>query len=178
MADAEVGREREALLGALQTAGADFIVIGGAAIQSHGEAYVTQDVDITPARTEANLARLAATLNTLRCRLVVDPADASQDVPVPAGYFTTSTLARQDVWNLMTVHGKLDIAFVPSGFAAGFDALRPRATDLVVALTSLRALVAALEDVEHSKRLAGRPKDRRYLEAVGRLRPPGTPPTS
>ncbi len=76
------------------------------------------------------------------------------------------------------MHGKLDIAFVPSGFAAGFDALRPRATDLVVALTSLRALVASLEDVEHSKRGAGRPKDRRYLETVGRLRPPGTPPTS
>lgn len=75
MADAEVGREREALLGALQAAGADFIVIGGAAIQSHGQAYVTQDVDITPARTQANLARLAAILNTLRCRLVVDPAE-------------------------------------------------------------------------------------------------------
>lgn len=172
MADASVGRDREALLRALLAARADFIVIGGVALQSHGQAYVTQDLDITPARTSATRTRLAAILNTLDSRLVVDPADASQNVPVPPGFFTATTLARADVWNLVTIHGKLDIAFAPAGFAAGYDALRPRASELVVALTSLRTLVAALEDVEHSKRLAGRPKDLRYLESVGRLQPP------
>jgi hypothetical protein len=149
-----------------------FVVIGGAGLQSHGQSYVTQDVDITPARSPANLARLAAILNKLEWRLVVDLTDSSQDVPVPAGYFTVASLGRQDVWNLMTAHGKLDITFTPSGFPTGYDELRRRAQCRPVANTSLQAPVAALEDIEHSKRVAGRPKDRSYLMAVGRLHPP------
>jgi hypothetical protein len=42
-----------------------FIVIGGAAIQSHGGRYDTQDIDLTPDRDETNLVRLAAALNEL-----------------------------------------------------------------------------------------------------------------
>lgn len=138
-------------------------------------AYVTQDVDITPARSPANLARRAATLNTLDCRLVVDAADASQDDPLPAGYFTAANLGRQNIWNLATQLGKLDIAFAPSGFSSGHEQLSRRAKTLRVAQTSLTAAVAALDDVEHSKRVAARPKDRRYLQSVGRLQPPQPP---
>lgn len=36
-----------------------FVVIGGAAIQSHGRRYVTEDIDLTPDTEEANLQRLA-----------------------------------------------------------------------------------------------------------------------
>lgn len=175
MADEPVDARREALLQALQHGGARFILIGGAALQSHGQAYVTQDVDITPARSPENLARLAEILNTLDCRLVVDAADASQDVPLPAGYFTADNLGRQDVWNLATQLGKLDIAFAPSGFPSGYEQLRRRAKTLRVAQTSLAVAIAALDDVEHSKRIAARPKDRRYLQSVGRLQAPRPP---
>jgi hypothetical protein len=164
--------DRDALLRALHQSGAAFVVIGGAALQSHGLAYTTQDIDVTPARSKTNLQRLAATLNDLDCRLVVDVADSSQDVPVPADYFTADNLARQDTWNLNTRHGKLDITFAPAGFTAGYEQLRHRATALHVAQTSMTLPVAALEDVEHSKRTAGRPKDRDYLTQVGRLDPP------
>lgn len=178
MADEPVDERREALLQALAHGGAQFILIGGAALQSHGQAYVTQDVDITPARSPQNLARLAAILNTLDCRLVVDAADASQDVPLPAGYFTADNLGRQEVWNLATELGKLDIAFAPSGFPSGYEQLSRRAKTLRIAQTSLTAAVAALDDVEHSKRVAARPKDRRYLQSVGRLQPPQPPDAS
>jgi len=134
--------DRDALLRALHQSGAAFVEIGGAALQSHGLAYTTQDIDVTPARSKTNLQRLAATLNDLDCRLVVDVADSSQDVPVSAG------------------------------FTAGYEQLRHRATALRVAQTSMTLLVAALEDVEHSKHTAGRPKDRAYLTQVGRLDPP------
>lgn len=41
-----------------------------------------------------------------------------------------------------------------------------------VAETSIEVQVAALNDVEHSKRTADRPKDRTYPIRVGRLQPP------
>jgi len=34
-----------------------FVVIGGAAIQSHGRRYVTEDIDLTPDTDETNLQR-------------------------------------------------------------------------------------------------------------------------
>lgn len=96
-------------------------------------------------------------------------------MPLPAGFFTAENLGRQEIWNLATALGKLDIAFAPSGFASGYAQLQRRAATLPVAQTTITALVAALADVEHSKRVAARPKDRRYLQAVGRLRAPQPP---
>jgi hypothetical protein len=160
---------REALLRALTEADVAFVVIGGAALQSYDQAHRTDDIDVTPEHSQANLARLAAVLNELDCKLVIDPADDSQDVPLPTGYFTASSLARQSIWNLQTAHGKLDVTFHPSGFPNGYDQLRPHAERRQVAQTSVTVRVAALKDVEHSKRTADRPKDRDYLTRVGRL---------
>lgn len=169
MAQHNLDSGREALLRALIEADVAFVVIGGAALQSYDQAHRTDDIDVTPEHSQANLARLAAVLNELDCKLVIDPADDSQDVPLPAGYFTASSLARQSIWNLQTAHGKLDVTFHPSGFPDGYDQLRPRAERRQVAQTSVTVRVAALKDVEHSKRTADRPKDRDYLTRVGRL---------
>ncbi|MGI8729215.1 MAG: hypothetical protein ACR2LK_04395 [Solirubrobacteraceae bacterium] len=172
MADSNIDVGREALLHALTDADVAFVLIGGAALQSHGQPHRTDDIDITPERSTQNLDRLARVLNALDCRLVIDPADPTGDVRLPSGYFTSAALSRQDIWNLMTTDGKLDITFQPAGFARGFDQLSERAEARQVALTSITVKVAALDDVEHSKRTADRPKDRAYLARAGRLRPP------
>lgn len=75
--------DREALLQTLLEHGVQFVLIGGAAIQSYGRLYDTKDADVAPDAEEANLARLAAALNSLECRLVTDPADASAWVARP-----------------------------------------------------------------------------------------------
>lgn len=82
---------RAELLSVFLRHGVKFVVIGGAAIQSHGRPYDTQDIDLTPDRDETNLLRLAAALNELECRLVTDPLDASGWVALPP---TTSRLGR------------------------------------------------------------------------------------
>jgi hypothetical protein len=64
--------------------------------------------------------------------------------------------------------GDLDLAFSPSGFTAGFDALRPAATTMTI--DGLSALVAALDDVIASKEAAGRDKDFEALPRLLRLR--------
>jgi hypothetical protein len=57
--------------------GVAFVLIGGAAVQSHGGIYDTQDIDLAPEAGEANLQRLCDALNELECRLVTDLANAA-----------------------------------------------------------------------------------------------------
>lgn len=154
---------REALLGVLARHRVAFVLIGGAAIQSHGRRYDTQDIDLTPDTEPDNLARLADALNELACRLVTDPADTSSWVALPPDYFTPRSLLAASVWNLATPHGQLDLTFSPSGFPGGYRDLAPRATRRAVAGTTVVVSIAALEDVHESKRQADRPKDREYL---------------
>jgi hypothetical protein len=163
--------DREALLRALENAGVRYIVIGGAALETHHQPHRTLDLDITPAAEPDDLDRLAEALNALHCELVTDVDDPASWVALPRDYFTAATLGRATVWNLHTEHGPLDVTFTPSGFPGGFDDLDPKARPLMVAGTTITVAVAALEDVEHSKRVADRPKDREYLERVGRAAP-------
>jgi hypothetical protein len=160
-----IDAEREALLKTLVAHNVQFVLIGGAGIQSHGRRYDTLDIDLTPDRDEANLHRLADALNELDCRLVTDPANTAAWVPLPPDYFTPRSLLGATVWNLATRHGQLDLSFAPSGFPGGYDELAARAEWMTVAGTSLAVLVAALNDIHMSKRVADRPKDRAYFLA-------------
>jgi hypothetical protein len=167
-----IDRGRETLLRALREGDVRFVVIGGAALQSHGQSYETEDIDIAPDRAQQNLARLADVLNRLECSLEVDPAHPEKAVLLPPDYFTASVLAQATVWNLRTVHGKLDLTLAPSGFPEGYTQLIADAEQRRVAATTITVAVASLADVEHSKRTADRAKDRAYLQQVGRLGPP------
>jgi hypothetical protein len=160
-----IDRDREALLKALVDHDVQFVVIGGAGIQSHGRRYDTLDVDLTPDRDEENLQRLADALNGLDCRLVTDPASPAAWVALPPDYFTPPTLLSASIWNLATRHGQLDLSFTPSGFPQGYDDLAGRAERMMLAGTSIVVLVATLEDIHKSKRAADRPKDRAYFLA-------------
>jgi hypothetical protein len=155
--------DREALLGVLARHRVAFVLIGGAAIQSHGRRHDTQDIDLAPDTKPKNLSRLANALNELDCRLVTDPADTDTWVALPRDYFTPRTLLAASVWNLATRHGQLDLTFAPTGFPDGYSDLAPRATRRVVAGTTIVVSIAALEDVHESKRQANRPKDREYF---------------
>ncbi|MBA3807286.1 MAG: hypothetical protein H0X28_02650 [Solirubrobacterales bacterium] len=160
---------RETLIRALRDGGVRFVVIGGAALQSHGQRYETEDVDVTPDRAEGNLERLADVLNHLDCRLEIDPDHPEKAVPLPEDYFTSAVLAQANVWNLRTVHGKLDLSLQPSGFPEGYTQLAQSAQRRRVADTTIEVDIASLTDIEHSKRTADRQKDRAYLAQVGRL---------
>jgi hypothetical protein len=158
-----IDADREALVSALVEHGVEFVLIGGAAIQSYGRQYDTQDVDVVPDADEANLDRLASVLNRLECRLVTDPADLTSWVRLPGDYFTPRTLRAATVWNVATRYGQLDVTFAPSGFAGGYKELAPRAQRRPLAGTSITVAIASLEDIHESKRQADRPKDREYF---------------
>ncbi len=72
-------------------------------------------------------------------------------------------LERGEMWNLVTVAGRLDIAFVPSG-TEGFDDLVGDAVRFDV--YGVELLVASLNDIVRSKEAADRPQDRQDVVII------------
>lgn len=148
----------EPILRVLHEGRVDFILIGGLAAVFHGSPVLTQDVDITPAKTRANLERLSDALREVGARVHA----VELDEPLAFSHDADSLAAIQ-IWNLSTPHGDLDISFVPSG-TAGYDDLRRDAGQVV--FRGLHVWVASLADVIRSKEAAGRDKDRRVLPVL------------
>jgi hypothetical protein len=141
----------ERLLSALHRHRVRFVLIGALAARLHGFPRLTADADITPATDKQNLDRLAAALRELEARVYTES--------VPEGLVfdcSPATLSRANIWNLVTVAGRLDLAFQPSG-TEGYDDLAKNA-ELFEAF-GVKFEAASLDDIIRSKEAAGRPKD-------------------
>jgi hypothetical protein len=157
----------ERILEALQRHSVRYVVIGAVAAIAQGSPLPTEDIDVTPARDIANLERLAAALLDLDASLRVP--DKPEGMPFP---FDATYLAGNEIWNLTTPHGDLDLIFVPAG-TEGYDDLKRDA--ILVDFGEVQAPMASLVDVIRSKQASSRAKDhaqlpalRQTLELVGR----------
>ena len=157
--------EPEAILAALERHRVRYVLIGGIAALTRGAQLLTEDVDVTPARDNGNLERLAAALHELDAQLRIDEPHPTL-VPLP---FDSRLLATSEIWNLMTRYGRLDLVLSPGGFERGFDDLRRGATRERLG-KSLRVRVASLDQLIRSKEAAGRAKDRDAVVELRRLR--------
>lgn len=135
-----------------------FVLIGGLAAVVHGSPFPTEDLDITPEASSANLARLSEALRSLEAKVRTHAVEGG----VPFDHDAES-LAAAGVWNLTTPHGDLDISFVPNG-TAGYDDLVKDARETRTFGVVVR--VASLADVIRSKQAANRPKDQRVLPVL------------
>ena len=140
----------------------DFVLIGGLANALHGSPAATNDANICPARTPENLSRLSAALVELdaHIRTESEPDGLAFDR-------APEFLAVVELLNTTTVAGDLDISFVPIG-TGGYDDLSERAVEFDIG--DVRVRVASLDDIIHSKRTAGRPKDLATLPLLEALR--------
>lgn len=159
MGEPELAPER--ILGALAEHGVRYVLVGGFAAVIHGSPYVTTDVDVVPAVSEANLQRLSDALRALQARVWTQ----GEPEGVPFDHDGKS-LAEARVWNLVTDAGRLDLTFVPSG-TSGYEDLARDAVHLTV--LGVETDVASLADVIRSKEAAGREKDRVVLPVLRRL---------
>jgi hypothetical protein len=142
----------ERLIAVLAAHHVQFVLIGALGARMQGFPRLTADADITPARDEKNLGHLASALRELNARVY------TESVPEGLAFdFTARSLARADMWNLVTAAGRLDIAFVPSG-TTGYDDLSQGALTYEVNGSTFK--VARLEDIIRSKKAADRPQDR------------------
>lgn len=146
------------LLRTLESRGVDYVLIGGFAAVVHGSPFLTQDVDITPEQSRANLTKLSDALSDLhaKIRTGVEPEG------LPFAHDAES-LAGARTWNLVTDHGDMDVAFVPDG-TEGYPDLARDAE--LYDIRGVKVRIASLADVIRSKQAANRPKDQRVLPTL------------
>ena len=158
----------ERLFTTLAHHGVAYVLIGALAARLQGFPRLTADADITPARDQANLERLAAALRELDARVYTDAVPEGLPFDVSA-----AMLSRAEVWNLVTDAGRVDVAFVPAG-TEGFEDLQDGAVRFQV--YGVELLAARLQDIARSKRAADRPQDRQDVLLIEEmLREGGTP---
>ena len=144
------------LLGALQTEGVDFIVVGGLAAIVHGSARATFDVDVVYARTPENIQKLVRALGPLRPYL----RGAPPGLPFK---FDEATVRFGLNFTLQTELGALDLLGEVAGGGTFAEVVR---FSEEMEIFGRRCRVVNLEKLIQLKRAAGRPKD---LEAIAEL---------
>ncbi|MCI0425915.1 MAG: hypothetical protein L0Z49_10860 [Actinobacteria bacterium] len=147
-----------AMLRVLMAHEVEFVVIGGVAARLRGAPILTQDLDVTPRRTKANLEKLSAALRQMKARLRTPTEPDGVEFPIDP-----SLLEAAQIWTLVTEFGDLDLVLEPDG-TRGFEDLRQDADLHRVAVhPSVSVQVASLEDIIRSKQASGRAKDQAAL---------------
>lgn len=144
------------LLSILHDAGVQFIVVGGVAATAHGSARVTQDLDISYARNDANLERIVTALEPL------DPYLRGAPPGLPFEWSVTTLRAGLN-FTLTTKAGDIDLLGEIIGGGA-YEDLAPHTITAVVFKRETRIL--DLPWLIRVKRAAGRPRD---LEVIAEL---------
>jgi hypothetical protein len=109
---------------------------------------MTNDVDLIPSPSPANLAHLADALNELHASVL---SAGSEHLSINA-----QMLARATLWQFSTMHGDIDVLHDAPG-AAPFAQLRERA--LVIELGDRSLAIAGRDDLIRMKLARGRPVD-------------------
>jgi hypothetical protein len=128
-----------------------YVLVGATAARLQGFPRLTADADVAPATDPENLKRLSAALRDLRARVYTEA--------VPEGLrfsCDAETLARADLWHLVTDAGRLDVVFKPTG-TGGYDDLARSA--VTYEAFGIEVHAASLKDILRSKLASNRPQD-------------------
>jgi hypothetical protein len=139
----------EETLTALYDAAVEFVIIGGAAMQLQGSAYMTQDLDFCYRRSTNNFGALA------RAMALVHPRLRGADPNLPFT-FDARTIERGLNFTLDTDLGPLDFLGEVSGLG-NYEAVKAASDTLNI--FGLDCLVLSIAGLIKAKRAAGRPKD-------------------
>jgi hypothetical protein len=137
-------------LQALQHHRVRFIILGGIAERMLGSPRTTEDFDICPATSRANLTRLAAVLNEIDARWLPPGLEETGFPPVEP--WNARSFAAQTSLALITRYGRFDIWLRPDG-TDGFEDLVKRAVDVEVGGQMVK--VVHLDDSIRIKRAIG-----------------------
>ena len=153
-------------LRALHEGGVKFVIVGGLAAVLNGAPVNTLDLDIVPARDEANVARLLRVLDALDAIYRMQPERRLRP--------DASHLSSPGHHNLITNCGPLDVLGTIGG-GLGYEDLLPHTVEMEtgggvrVRVLNLATIVALKEELLGEKDLAVLPILRRTLEQ--KLRP-------
>ena len=157
-------RNLEAIIEVFERHDVAYVVIGGAAARARGWPETTEDVDLTPERSQENLSRVADALEDLQAGFRVDPRRYPNGFRPPGG-IDWRTFRSQVSVALTTPHGHLDIVLRPDG-TDGYEQLVRTATPERLVGTEIVVPVASAEMILQSKTAADRPKDHAVLDRM------------
>ena len=155
-------------LRALHEGGVKFVIVGGLAAVLNGAPVNTLDLDIVPARDEANEARLLRVLDALDAIYRMQPDRRLKP--------DASHLSSPGHHNLITNCGPLDVLGTIGG-GLGYEDLLPHTVEMEtgggvrVRVLNLATIVALKEELAGEKDLAVLPILRRTLEQKQRPGP-------
>jgi hypothetical protein len=93
--------DAERIFAVLDAPGVEYVVVGGIAVQVHGHVRMTNDLDLIPSPSPANLARLADALDELQASVLNAGSEHSS--------ITAQMLPRSTLWQFSTKHGDIDV---------------------------------------------------------------------
>jgi hypothetical protein len=159
------------LLRELHSAGVEYVLIGGLAVNAHGVIRSTKDVDICPSPEPANLARLASLLRRLGVRQLGVGDDGFSAEELPFDPTRPEDLAQGGNFRLETPMGVLDVMQWIPGVDAD-SAYRSLAADAQPAAAfGIEIKVCSLRALRTMKRAAGRPHDLQDLADLDTAHP-------
>ena len=147
----------------LSEEGVEFVVLGGFAAIIHGSPLPTEDIDVIPSRSGANLERLATALKRLEAKI------RTGDEPIETRIDAAFILNMPHMLNLVTRFGDIDLVFTPAGTLKNYEQWLERSRRAQIR-EGLVVAVADLDDIIASKTAANRPKDQRSLPYLESLR--------
>jgi hypothetical protein len=160
-----------ALLRQLHTAGVDYVLIGGLAVNAWGVIRSTKDVDICPSPDAQNLRRLADLLSRLGVRQLGVGDDGFKEDELPFDPRQPEDLAEGGNFRLETPLGILDIMQWIPGIEAD-NAYTTLAANMRVANAfGIEIQVCSLANLREMKRTAGRPQDLQDLAELDSAHP-------
>lgn len=149
------------ILESLIRADVRFVVIGMLAATLQGSSMRTDDIDICPETSRANLEALAGVLKELGAK-EWDPHKAE----VVDRDWSAELLQADQLWILRTGHGPLDLLFRPRGTRGYQDIVQDA---VLIDLEGLQVPAASLRTIIRMKEAAGRDKDLMQLPSLRRL---------
>lgn len=148
--------------------GLRYVLIGGVAARLHGSIRKTGGVDICPEPTRDNAGRLAQVLSEMAAKIYVD-----EGCPVLPFSADASSMLGQQLINVLTKFGRLDIVWNPPGTDGYADLMRDA---VVMNVFGHEVRVASIDALIRSKRAVDRPKDREVIADLTFIRNRRTPP--
>jgi predicted nucleotidyltransferase len=137
-----------------------FIIVGGVAMNLHGSAHVTFDLDICYDRRRTNLKRIVAALAPYHPRLRGLP----ENLPF---VWDMQTLQSGTNFTLTTALGDIDLLDEVAGVGSYAEALT---ASVIVPLYGIECRMLTLDSLIASKHAAGRTKDLLVLPELEALR--------
>lgn len=148
-------------LRALGEGGVEYVLVGGVASLLNGAPVDTFDIDIVPARSEENLAKLLRVLDSIDAIYRIQPARRLKP--------DASHLRSQGRHNLITTCGPLDVLGT-IGRGLSYQDLLPHAVEMEIGdgmrvrVLDLETIIAIKEELGSEKDLAALPILRRTLQ--------------